>query len=86
MYLDVADAASLPYGWSRDAQFSLAVLNQIHDEFTVRKETQHHFNGRERDWGFTTFMPLTELNDPGRGYRVDDKVVLQANVTVSKSH
>ncbi|WRX33029.1 Peptidase C19 [Theobroma cacao] len=27
MYLDVADSASLPYGWSRYAQFSLAVFN-----------------------------------------------------------
>lgn len=37
MYLDVADSASLPYGWSRYAQFSLAVVNQIHNKYTVRK-------------------------------------------------
>lgn len=37
MYLDVADSSTLPYGWSRYAQFSLAVLNQIHNKFTVRK-------------------------------------------------
>ena len=37
MYLDVADAATLPYGWSRYAQFSLAVINQINNKFTVRK-------------------------------------------------
>jgi hypothetical protein len=37
MYLDVADSASLPYGWSRFAQFSLAVVNQIHPKLTVRK-------------------------------------------------
>jgi ubiquitin carboxyl-terminal hydrolase 7 len=39
MYLDVSDAASLPYGWSRYAQFSLAVVNQIHTRYTVRKGT-----------------------------------------------
>ena len=39
MYLDVADAASLPYGWSRYAQFSLAVVNQIHTWYTIRKGT-----------------------------------------------
>jgi hypothetical protein len=37
MYLDVADAGSLPYGWSRYAQFSLAVVNQIHPKYTIRK-------------------------------------------------
>jgi len=37
MYLDVADSASLPYGWSRYAQFSLAVVNQIHNKYSVRK-------------------------------------------------
>ena len=37
MYLDVADSATLPYGWSRYAQFSLSVVNQIHSKYTVRK-------------------------------------------------
>ena len=37
MYLDVADSANLPYGWSRYAQFSLAVVNQIQPKYTIRK-------------------------------------------------
>lgn len=37
MYLDVADSATLPYGWSRYAQFSLAVVNQINPKYTIRK-------------------------------------------------
>jgi hypothetical protein len=37
MYLDVADSANLPYGWSRSAQFSLAIVNQIDQKFTTRK-------------------------------------------------
>ena len=37
MYLDVADSPTLPYGWSRYAQFSLSVINQIHNKFTARK-------------------------------------------------
>lgn len=39
MYLDVADSSSLPYAWSRYAQFSLAVVNQIHHKYSVRKGT-----------------------------------------------
>ncbi|XP_057476051.1 ubiquitin C-terminal hydrolase 12-like isoform X2 [Actinidia eriantha] len=84
MYLDVADAATLPYGWSRYAQFSLAVINQINNKFTVRKDTQHQFNVRESDWGFTSFMPLGELYDPSRGYLVNDTIVVEADVAVRK--
>ncbi|KAG2310103.1 hypothetical protein Bca52824_021660 [Brassica carinata] len=85
MYLDVADAASLPYGWSRYAQFSLAVVNQVHTRYTIRKETQHQFNARESDWGFTSFMPLSELYDPSRGYLANDTVYIEAEVVVRKT-
>ncbi|KAH0756501.1 hypothetical protein KY290_026771 [Solanum tuberosum] len=40
MYLDVADAATLPTGWSRHAKFSLAVVDQIHGKFTLRKAVE----------------------------------------------
>nr|GEV65643.1 reverse transcriptase domain-containing protein [Tanacetum cinerariifolium] len=39
MYLDVADPTALPYGWSRYAQFNLAVVNQIHNKFTGKDDT-----------------------------------------------
>ncbi|OWM79007.1 hypothetical protein CDL15_Pgr003178 [Punica granatum] len=85
MYLDVADSAALPYGWSRYALFSLAVVNQIHSKYTLRKETQHQFNARESDWGFTSFMSLSDLYDPTRGYMVNDTVVVEAEVAVRKA-
>ncbi|KAJ4979127.1 hypothetical protein NE237_009907 [Protea cynaroides] len=84
VYLAVGDLVNLPYGWSRDAQFSLVVINKIHSKNTVRKDTQHQFNDRERDWGFTKFMLLSELNDPGRGFRVNDTVLVEAEVSVPK--
>ncbi|XP_040366436.1 ubiquitin C-terminal hydrolase 12-like isoform X2 [Rosa chinensis] len=37
MYLDVADSQALPYGWSRYVQFSLAIVNQIHNKYSIRK-------------------------------------------------
>ncbi|CAM8884881.1 unnamed protein product [Rhodiola kirilowii] len=84
MYLDVADSTSLPYGWSRHAHFSLSVVNQALDKYTLRKETQHQFNARESDWGFTSFMPLSELYDPSRGFLVNDTVIVEAEVIVRK--
>jgi len=47
-------------------------------------DTQHQFNARESDWGFTSFMPLSELYDPSRGYLVNDTVVVEAEVAVRK--
>ncbi|KAL5545633.1 hypothetical protein UlMin_005320 [Ulmus minor] len=84
MYLDVADSTTLPYGWSRYAQFSLAVVNQINSKYSIRKDTQHQFNARESDWGFTSFMPLGDLYDPSRGYLVNDTCVVEAEVAVRK--
>ncbi|OMO88841.1 Peptidase C19, ubiquitin carboxyl-terminal hydrolase 2 [Corchorus capsularis] len=84
IYLDVADSSTLPYGWSRYAQFSLAVANQVHSKLTIRKETQHQFNARESDWGFTSFMPLGELYDPTRGFLVNDTCIVEADVAVRR--
>ncbi|KAF8398029.1 hypothetical protein HHK36_016955 [Tetracentron sinense] len=85
MCLNVADSANLvPDKWSRWAQFSLAVINQIHDKYTVRKYTQHQFNTQNGDWGFTLFMPLSELYDPARGYLVNDTCIVQAKVAVRR--
>ncbi|MCH86412.1 ubiquitin carboxyl-terminal hydrolase family protein, partial [Trifolium medium] len=46
--------------------------------------TQHQFNARESDWGFTSFMPLGELYDPSRGYLVNDTLIVEAEVLVRK--
>ena len=45
MYLDVADSAMLPYGWRRYAQFSLAVVNQVHGKLTIRKGIFYNATG-----------------------------------------
>lgn len=47
-------------------------------------DTQHQFNQRESDWGFTSFMPLSELYDPNKGYLMNDTCVVEADVAVRK--
>lgn len=47
-------------------------------------DTQHQFNARESDWGFTSFMPLGELYDHGRGYLVNDTCIIEAEVVVRR--
>ncbi|KAK4382144.1 Ubiquitin carboxyl-terminal hydrolase 12, partial [Sesamum angolense] len=39
---------------------------------------------KESDWGFTSFMPLSELYDPNKGYLVNDTCVVEADVAVRK--
>ncbi|XP_022891827.1 ubiquitin carboxyl-terminal hydrolase 12-like [Olea europaea var. sylvestris] len=82
VYLDVPDSAGLEYGWSRYAQFGISVISQIHTRYTIRKDTQHDFNARESDWGFTSLMPLSELHDPNRRFLVNDTCIIEANVSV----
>ncbi|KAI8556259.1 hypothetical protein RHMOL_Rhmol05G0239000 [Rhododendron molle] len=86
VYLEVPDQAKLPHGWRRYARFSISVVNQIHNADTKGKHTEHKFNAGESNWGFTSFMPLIELNDPVRGFLVNDTVVLEAVVTIPNSH
>lgn len=47
-------------------------------------EATHQFNARESDWGFTSFMPLMDLYDPNKGYVVNDKCIIEAEVAVRK--
>jgi hypothetical protein len=44
-------------------------------------DTQYHFNERDRDWGFTSFIPFSELFDPSRGYLVKNSLVVEVEVT-----
>ena len=48
-------------------------------------ETQHIFNFRESDWGFTSFMPLVELYDPSKGFILNNTCIIEAKISVSKS-
>ncbi|KAA3481509.1 ubiquitin carboxyl-terminal hydrolase 13-like isoform X3 [Gossypium australe] len=54
------------------------------DSSLFSADTQHQFNVRESDWGFTSFMPLGELYDPSRGFLVNDTCVVEADVAVRK--
>lgn len=85
MYLNVADASKLPSGWSRYAEFTLTVVNQFNSDKSITIDTQHQFSASKSDWGFTSFMPLSELFDQNEGYLVDDICVVEAEVAVSKA-
>ncbi|XP_030531818.2 MATH domain and coiled-coil domain-containing protein At3g58250-like [Rhodamnia argentea] len=82
VYLAVAGSATLPNGWTRNAELSLSVINQINHVRSIRKETQHNFTAGEIDWGFKSFISLTELCNPRWGYLANDTLVIKAEVCV----
>ena len=93
LYLDAADAASLPHGWSQHAAFTLSIEAEPRAgegsasaaARGVCKDTSHTFGANETDWGFTQFVLLSELDDPDRGLlREDDSVVIVASVRARK--
>ncbi|MFS7937709.1 putative ubiquitinyl hydrolase 1 [Helianthus anomalus] len=61
-------------------QFGL-VITDDYDSF-ILADTEHRFNAKESDWGFTSFMPLSDLYDPGKGYLLNDTCIVEADVAV----
>lgn len=86
VYLDVAEPDSLPLGWAQYAQFSLAVECQNDETKHLKKDTNHTFEGRECDWGFTQFAPLSDITDPSNGYLVNDTLIIVCELTMRKDH
>ncbi|KAF8006905.1 hypothetical protein BT93_K1025 [Corymbia citriodora subsp. variegata] len=82
LYLDVPDIATLPKGWTRNAKFSLSVIDQIRIGRSFKRETQHNFTEREEDWGYKNFITLAELHHPVRGYVANGTLVIKAEVCV----
>ncbi|KAK2632838.1 hypothetical protein EUGRSUZ_L01007 [Eucalyptus grandis] len=80
IYLDTADSVRLPYGWSRSAHFRLILVDQNNNDYSRIKETEHDFTARESDWGFTSFIPLSELHDSRNGYLVNNTLTVVAEI------
>ncbi|KAK8662118.1 hypothetical protein V6N13_091706 [Hibiscus sabdariffa] len=47
--------------------------------------TTHEFNAKESDWGFTSFLALSELYDPKRGYLVNDACLVDAYISTDRT-
>ncbi|CAN7082531.1 unnamed protein product, partial [Brassica oleracea var. botrytis] len=77
---DVADANDLPSGWSRYSPFSLAVVNQSNTNYSITRETTQDFSVKSKDWGFESFMNLSDLHDHTLGYLLDDTILVEAEL------
>ncbi|KAM7261843.1 hypothetical protein ACFE04_020920 [Oxalis oulophora] len=81
MCLALVDSASLPIGSRAQVKLTLGLVNQISEDFTLRKCGQHEWSFSLSELGFGSVSPLSTLYDKGQGYFVEDKIVLEAEVT-----
>jgi hypothetical protein len=51
----------------------------------ILPENKHDYNAKEDKRGFASFMSLTELHNPEKGFIVKDACIVGADVLVSKS-
>ncbi|GLU03188.1 hypothetical protein SLE2022_204020 [Rubroshorea leprosula] len=82
VFLEVADSATLPYGWNRNTKFSFTLLNQIDGKSSVKKGTEHKLNAEAENWGFPRLIPLVDLHDLRKGYLVEDTCIIEVDVIV----
>ncbi|XWS65384.1 hypothetical protein CRYUN_Cryun05aG0108300 [Craigia yunnanensis] len=85
IFVTVADLATLPDGWSRYARFRVTVVNQIDRINSIIKVTQHEFSAKENAWGFISFLPLSVLHDPKRGYLVNNTCLVEVDISTDRT-
>ncbi|GFZ04606.1 hypothetical protein Acr_17g0001780 [Actinidia rufa] len=77
------DESTLPPDTRVFVKFILRVIDQnqtkaAHFEF----KTDNHFGPTCLVWGAQKFISLPKLNDPRKGFLVDDTCIIEANVTL----
>ncbi|XP_048428568.1 MATH domain and coiled-coil domain-containing protein At3g58270-like [Pyrus x bretschneideri] len=86
LYLGVGDVSTLPTEWSRFAHFSMTLVNQLDTKnsktWPPKGSVPQEFNEINSEWGFTSFMPISELYDRSAGYLVNDVCIVEANLNV----
>ncbi|KYR01948.1 meprin and TRAF domain-containing protein [Tieghemostelium lacteum] len=84
LFLDVAEARQPTFPGVR-VSFTLEVVNQKKPDCNIRKPSDRVLNQRNCDWGFNSFIALSQLNNPESGFIKDDTLlinveVIQANI------
>ncbi|KAJ7975933.1 Ubiquitin carboxyl-terminal hydrolase family protein [Quillaja saponaria] len=85
LYLKLEDSVISPYRpISFYAYFRLTLINQIDSNKSIVKDAQKQFSPRNSGWGSQCFMPLSDFFDTSKGYLVNDKCIIEAEIFISK--
>ncbi|CAF2346320.1 unnamed protein product [Brassica napus] len=81
LYLVVADD-DLPSGWTRHAKVFITIVNQIPGNVSRQRAYKVNASKYEPDWGFTSFIPFSELRAKNAGFIVNEEVIIDVEVEV----
>ncbi|KFK35044.1 hypothetical protein AALP_AA5G227000 [Arabis alpina] len=82
LFLSVANAKYLSFGWKRHAKFSFTVVNQISEQLSLVIELKEHwFDQKISDWGIARVIDLGKLKSK-RGFLVNNEVKIVVEIDV----
>ncbi|VVB06134.1 unnamed protein product [Arabis nemorensis] len=82
LYLVVANAEYLHFGWRRHAKIFLTVVNQFSEELSQVKELEHWFDQKESDWGYKRMIEIGKLKSKNGGFLVNGEVKIVVEIDV----
>ncbi|XP_051113308.1 ubiquitin C-terminal hydrolase 13-like [Andrographis paniculata] len=80
LYIKVANAASLPFGWTIYVEYKLTIINQFTTNLNFQKASCHHFNAKDNHHGFSCFMPLEVFRGAYFGYTIGDACSIEVEI------
>ncbi|GAB4838755.1 hypothetical protein Ancab_028298 [Ancistrocladus abbreviatus] len=79
LYLYLVDATDLTGGRKLYVDFVLSIKDQLTGS-NYEKSVAFWFDSKKDHEGFDEFLPLTELNNPHKGYKTDGTVIIAATI------
>lgn len=81
-YLKVHDARMFPGDWRVYAKYELRLKNQSGYTDRIKESSGVWFSKVDDTWGFRYFIPLGEFHDKTKGFLLNDKLILEAKISV----
>ncbi|KAG8480632.1 hypothetical protein CXB51_025235 [Gossypium anomalum] len=85
IYLHFADSAKLASKETVHAHFRISVINRLDRKNSKTRGTSLKFEANEPPRGFVSFLSLTELHKPERGYLLNNVCLIEAYVATYKT-
>ncbi|PHT81271.1 hypothetical protein T459_14286 [Capsicum annuum] len=92
VYLAIVGPSSLHVDWEVNASFRFLIFDQIHDNYTVMKDTLARTKfaltqewSIKTEWGYSKCISHETFKDPSNGYLVNDECIFGVDVYVIKN-
>ncbi|KAL2925639.1 Ubiquitin carboxyl-terminal hydrolase 12, partial [Bienertia sinuspersici] len=82
LYLELDNANELTHGSNLYTQFSLCIKNQNRIGADCKKSAYFWFHSKEKDWGFSSFISISDLYNTSKGFLVLDTLIVEVEIKV----